>query len=156
MLREIWQLQQRNHNLEQQYKALLQKHACFQQIIETLVDGQRCTVATDRLRPGDHPRSVAQWLRRSTIQDSKARSPASEADLTVAVEAYHRDLADKLSVGQLPPGMKPTLAQEIMDEWQGACCPGVRGINTQLDSPSVADDTEGQKCMRIDSLLNSE
>lgn len=156
MLREIRQLQHRNQNLEHQHKALLQRHAGVEQIIEMLKNDRRCTVAADRLRRGDNPQSVSQSLGRSTIQSSKALSPASEADLAAAVEAYHRDLADKLSVGQLSPGMKPTLAHEIMDEWQWACCPGTHGMNTQFGSPSEADDTERQKCMSINSLLNSD
>ena len=156
MLREIRQLQHKNENLERQYKVLLQKHALVEQIIETLKDDRRCTVVVNRLRRGDNSRSIAQWLRRSTMNNAKALIPAFEAELTAAVEAYQVDRADKLSAGQLSSGMKPTLAQVFMDEWQQACCPGMHVMNPQLDSPSEADDAERQKSVPISSLLNSD
>ena len=156
MLREIRQLQHKNENLEQQHKALLQEHARVEQVIETLRDDRRCTMVVNRLRRGDNPRSIAQWLGRSTMNNAKALSPAFEAELTAAVEAYHLDRVEEPSAGQLSSGMKPTLAQEFMDEWQQACCPGMRGMNTQLDRPSEADDAERQNCVPISSLLNSD
>ena len=156
MLREIRQLQRKNEDLEQQHKALLQKHARVEQFVETLKDDRRFTVVVDRLRRGDNLRSIAQWLGRSTVCNSEVLSPAAEADLTAAVELHHRDLGDKPSVGQLSPGKEPTLALGFMDEWQRARCPDVYGMNTQCDSPSEADDTKRQECVPLSSLLNSD
>ena len=156
MLREIRQLQHKNEDLEQQHKALLQKHARTAHFVETLKDNRRFTVVVDRLRRGDNLRSIAQWLGRSTVSNSEALSPGAEAYLTAAVELHHRDLVDKLPVGQLSPSREPALALEFMDEWQRACCPGLHDVNTQLDSPSEANATKRQECVPLSSLLNSD
>ena len=156
MLREIRQLQHKNKHLEQQHKALLQKLARLEQFIETLKDDRRCTEVVDRLRRGDDLWSIAPWPGQSTTNNSKALSPVSEADLTAALEVHHRVPVDGLSVGRLSPGLKPTPTQEFIDEWQPACCPSSPSVNTHLDSPSEADDTEKQNCVPISSLLNSE
>ncbi|KAL8791556.1 MAG: hypothetical protein Q9195_005820 [Heterodermia aff. obscurata] len=153
-------LQHSNENLEQQHKVLLQKHARIEQIIEALKDDRRWVMVVDCLRRGDNPRSITQRLRRSTMNTSKNTSktllPVAEADLTSEFEVYRRDLLDKLPAGQLSPGGEPTLAQEIMNNWQRACCPGGHGIKTQLDSPSVADKTERLTSVPISSLLNND
>ena len=161
MLREIRQLQHKNEKLEQQHKALLQKYAKVEQIMEeqimeTLKDDRRFTVIVDRLRRGDDPRSVAQWLGRSTNSNSKAQSPASGEVLTLSVEVHGRDRVDKLHAGQLSPGMEPMLAPELVDQSQRACYSGMHGMRTSLDSPSEVGDTERQKCVPISSLLNSD
>lgn len=155
MLLEIRQLQHKNKNMERRHKALLQKQKGVEQIIEALTDERRCAVVMDRLRRVDNPRSIAQWLRRSTMNTSKALSPASDVDLTAAVE-IHQNPVYQQADGQPSPGSTPTFAQELMDEWQRACCPGMHSMNMEGDRPSVGDDTLRQKSMSISSLLNSD
>lgn len=81
MLREIRQLQRKNEDLEEQHTTLAEKHACAERIIKSFADDELCVELVERLKIGDSPQSIAEWL-----------SSTSDMDLTATVERYRRDL----------------------------------------------------------------
>ena len=81
MLREIRQLQRKNDDLEEQHTTLAEKHAWAEKIIESFADKELCVELVKRLKIGDSPQSIAEWL-----------SSTSNMDITATVERYRRDL----------------------------------------------------------------
>lgn len=94
LLREIRRLQRKNENLEGQHNALAEKHAWVEQVIETFKNDTQCTEVINRLKHGDSPQSIAQWLGRPITKYSAPSLPSSEEDLAVAIEKYHQELVD--------------------------------------------------------------
>lgn len=83
MLREIRQLQRKNEDLEEQHNTMAEKHAWAEQIIKSFADEEQCVELVQRLRTGESPQSIAEWL-----------SSTSDMDITATVDRYRSDLVE--------------------------------------------------------------
>ena len=94
MLREIWRLQRKNEDLEEQNSVFSEKHSWVEQIIRSFRDDRQCADLIDRLKRNESPDSIAIVLGRSLLDSSEPPSPNTEKNLAAAIERYHRDLVD--------------------------------------------------------------
>ena len=95
MIREIHRLQRKNEHLEEQNDLLGEKNLWVEQIMQSLkTDGHGGEIIY-RLKQGESPRFIAEWLQSSSVGGSPSLSPTSEHRLTNAIESYHRQLVEK-------------------------------------------------------------
>ncbi len=94
MIREIQRLQRKNESLEEENDTLGEKNESIEAIINSLKRDSQGPEIIRRLKRGETHQAVAEWLGRPLMPNTQALSPASESQLSRAIERYHRDLVD--------------------------------------------------------------
>ena len=59
-------------------------------------------------------------------------------------------------IAQILPSLKPSLAQDFVDDWSRACSRGDEGMRMDLDGAHAVDRKDHARSMRIKSLLNDD
>lgn len=94
MIREIQRLQRKNEYLEEEKDSLGEKNSWIEKILHSLKDGQGIEII-DRLKRGESPQAIAEWLGRLSIRsDRQALSPRTEHQVSQAIQQYHRTMIE--------------------------------------------------------------
>ncbi|KAL8703252.1 MAG: hypothetical protein Q9201_003558 [Fulgogasparrea decipioides] len=98
LMGEIRRLRQENHSLVQRNLDLSETKELLEMIFRSLKDDKQCQEVGRRLRRGDDHQSIADWLGRSSIDNSGQISPMLGQQFAGGVEGYPRDCV----IGQPP------------------------------------------------------
>ena len=94
MIQEIRRLRQENEDLEEQNDGLVVEKGWIEKIISSLRDDGQNVEILYRLKRGQSPQGIAEWLGRPLLHGAQL-SPASEIDLKDAIERYHKDFVEQ-------------------------------------------------------------
>ena len=94
MIQEIRRLRQENEDLEEQNDGLVAEKSWIEKIISSLRDDGQCVEILYRLKRGQSPQGIAEWLGRPLMHGIQL-SPTSEIDLRDAIERYHKNFVEQ-------------------------------------------------------------
>ena len=94
MIREIQRLQRKNEYLEEENDSLGEKNEWIELIVNSLKRDAQGAEIIRRLKRGESYQIIAEWLGRPLTPNTQALSPASEVQLSRAIERYHNDLVE--------------------------------------------------------------
>lgn len=94
MIREIQRLQRKTEYLKEENVNLGEKNEWIEVIMNSLKRDSEGPEIIRRLKRGETHQAIAGWLGRPMTPNTQALSPASESQLTRAIERYHQDWAD--------------------------------------------------------------
>ena len=94
MIREIQRLQRKAESLEEEKDSLGEKNEWIEAIINSLKRDSQGPEIIRRLKHGESHRDIAEWLGRPLTPNTQSLAPASETQLSRAIERYHRNLVD--------------------------------------------------------------
>lgn len=100
----------------------------------------------------------------TSLEDLNIALPDDLAELIGPPSTYQIDellsactrMTYRAPIAQMLPSMKPTLAQDFVDEWSKACKRGDEGMRMDLDGALAVDKEDKSRAMRIKSLLNDD
>ena len=94
MIREIQRLQKKTQYLKEENDSLGEKNESIEAIINSLKCDSQGPEIIRRLKRGETHQTIAKWLGRPITPNIQGLSPASESQLTRAIERYHQAWVD--------------------------------------------------------------